>query len=118
MGSSFLFPERICEFFHSLTLFLAANEGCDSDLEMFLPRDFFFFSEDPVQTESKPGMNSLKSGEEGSQHTTHHFASTCLVLPRLCRAHLLGSFHHSAPQLVQVANTDAAHSAEPNSFMH
>lgn len=33
MGSSFLFPGRIDEFFHSLTLFLVVNEGFGSELE-------------------------------------------------------------------------------------
>lgn len=41
MGSSFLFPGRIGEFFHSLTLFLVANEGLDSDPEMFSPGGLF-----------------------------------------------------------------------------
>lgn len=46
----------------------------------------FVFSEDPIQTESKPGMNSLKSSEEGSLHTLTPF---CLSM--FGAAQVLGS---------------------------
>lgn len=105
MGSSFLFPGRICEFFHSLTLFLVANEGLDSDLETFSP-GWVFLSEDPIQlTETKRGMISLRGSEEGLLY------KLILVCPSMfSAAHVSESPSHwllpqQTPTALLVANT-------------